>query len=135
MTEDFVAHFKLAFFFSLFLSVSLSLAIMSSIRPSHEARHLAAAAQLGRPDLDALRLAHPRVRLDEPLVPDLAIVRLPPHADLELRVGGVVQRLLCVPCQLESGAKEKQETQKEEGVTIQNEPVMKRRETRERGQK
>ena len=61
---------------------------------SHQAGNLAAAAEVRRSHLDPIRGPYPGPSLDYPLIPDLRIVRLPPHADLELGIGWVVQRLL-----------------------------------------
>ena len=56
------------------------------LEPSHQASNLAAAVQFRRADLDARLRSGPRKHLHNPLVPDLRVVRLPPHADLQLRV-------------------------------------------------
>lgn len=60
----------------------------------HQACDIATAAQVRRPYLDSRRGPNPRPRFHKPLVPHFAVVCLPPHAHLELRVRRESNRFL-----------------------------------------
>lgn len=76
------------------LQASLPFPLSSPIARSHQTGHLPTTAQVRGTNLDPLRRANPHECLNYPLVPDLAVVRLPPHANLELAIRRDVEGLL-----------------------------------------